>query len=351
MKLSAFGCFALTSCVAAATLAGCGGSQPPIGGSGAMPQTLASAAHAERGKSWMLPGTSSESLIYVATHDSSAIRIYSYPDGKSAGMLTIPTAPGGGECVDGAGDVFIPTEAVTYEYPHGGTSPIAQLKNPGSGFGCSYDPTTGSIAVSELDDVYNPYGTYGDVAVFAQGSQEPTMYYASGLAFWYCGYDDQGNLYLAAADETRKHPTKVQLIRLAKGSSTFEPISVNKPIYEDYFDGLWFPSVQWDGTYLTISTVRPLVGRHGNSPVTVYRLSVSGSHATVISETHLQSKTNKFKGQSWIEGSTILALDAYRNLYTSLWSYPGGGTPQRKINMGDNNATPVGVTVSAVAGR
>ena len=85
----------------------------------------------------------------------------------------------------------------------------------------------------------------------------------------------------------------------------------------------------------SISTVRLLVGRHGNSPVTIYRLSVSGTHATVVTETHLQSKTNKFKGQNWIEGTTILALDAYRNLYTSLWSYPGGDAPQRKINMGN----------------
>jgi hypothetical protein len=175
MRSLDFGRYALFCIAAIAILAGCGGSQPPIGGPGAVPQNRAVPAP-NHNTSWMLPGTSSESLIYVATHDSSAIRIYSYPDGKSAGMLTIPTAPGGGECVDGAGDVFIPTEAVTYEYPHGGTSPIAQLKNPGSGFGCSYDPTTGNIAVSELDDVYNPYGTYGDVAVFSPGSQEPTIW-------------------------------------------------------------------------------------------------------------------------------------------------------------------------------
>jgi hypothetical protein len=43
-------------CVAAAVpLAGCGGSQPPIGAPGAMAQTSAIATHAERGKSWMVP--------------------------------------------------------------------------------------------------------------------------------------------------------------------------------------------------------------------------------------------------------------------------------------------------------
>ena len=47
MMISGFGRYALGACVAAAMLAGCGGSQPPIGGPGAMPQTSAHAAHAE----------------------------------------------------------------------------------------------------------------------------------------------------------------------------------------------------------------------------------------------------------------------------------------------------------------
>jgi hypothetical protein len=41
--------------VAAATPAGCGASQPPIGAPGAMPQGTRIATHAEHGKSWMLP--------------------------------------------------------------------------------------------------------------------------------------------------------------------------------------------------------------------------------------------------------------------------------------------------------
>jgi DNA-binding beta-propeller fold protein YncE len=55
MKFSDFSRYALTSCIAAALLGGCGGSQPPIGAPGATSQTSALATHAERGKSWMLP--------------------------------------------------------------------------------------------------------------------------------------------------------------------------------------------------------------------------------------------------------------------------------------------------------
>ena len=46
--------YALSSCVVAGTLAGCGGSQPPIGAPGATPQSRAVAQHGHRSGSWML---------------------------------------------------------------------------------------------------------------------------------------------------------------------------------------------------------------------------------------------------------------------------------------------------------
>ena len=55
--------YALSIGVAAASLSGCGGSQPPIGAPGAMPQTSALATHAARGTSWMAP----EKPAYKAT--------------------------------------------------------------------------------------------------------------------------------------------------------------------------------------------------------------------------------------------------------------------------------------------
>ena len=55
MKSLDFGRYVLGSFAAAALLSACGGSQPPIGAPGAMPQSRAIATHAERGGSWMLP--------------------------------------------------------------------------------------------------------------------------------------------------------------------------------------------------------------------------------------------------------------------------------------------------------
>ena len=85
-RLSHSGRYALSSCVAAAMLAGCGGSQPPIGVLGAAPQTSAVARHADRGKSWMLPEAKSKDLLYVSTSDS--VYVFSYPKGTLVGTLT-----------------------------------------------------------------------------------------------------------------------------------------------------------------------------------------------------------------------------------------------------------------------
>jgi hypothetical protein len=65
MKSLGFGCRGLGICVAAALLVGCGGSQPPIGALGAMPQSAANATHAERGTSRMLRHDESGPFLYV----------------------------------------------------------------------------------------------------------------------------------------------------------------------------------------------------------------------------------------------------------------------------------------------
>ena len=73
----------LTVCAGFATalLAGCGGSQvAPTGG------TIAGAASAAHGKSWMLPEAKREDLIY-AVGGCGGTCVLSYPEGKVVGEL------------------------------------------------------------------------------------------------------------------------------------------------------------------------------------------------------------------------------------------------------------------------
>lgn len=180
---------------AAALLAACSGSQPPIGAPGEMPQTQTSAvaAHAERGGSWMLTEASSEDLLYASRY-SAGVAVYSYPSGRKVGelngMMNLR-----GLCSDADGNVYVTSESGdVYEFAHGGTSPIKTFAGAGSAYGCAVDSLTGDLAVTN----YSSGGRsgYGDVAVFQSGSKTVTTYSLKDIAeFLFCTYDEQGNLY------------------------------------------------------------------------------------------------------------------------------------------------------------
>jgi hypothetical protein len=146
MKRLDFGRYVLNCCVAAAILAGCGGSQPPIGASGAMPQGSAIAAHADRSKSWMLSEAKTDDLLYVTDAGKSNVLVFSYPQGKLVGTLAGSFSNPAGECVDAKGNVWITNpnyagSGFIVEYAHGDSTSITTLQEPGaSPVGCSIDP-------------------------------------------------------------------------------------------------------------------------------------------------------------------------------------------------------------------
>jgi|GEM_PF-309121 hypothetical protein len=344
--------YALCICMAATLLVGCGGSQPPIGAPGAVPQSRAIATHAERGRSWILPEARRGALLYIS-NASLNVYVYSYPRGQHVGTLSVSYEPHG-ECVDASGDIFIPANStssqnpgIVYEYAHGGTNPIATLNDPGLPLGCSVDPTTGNLAVSNTYDTSNPYNAQnGSIAIYAAAQGQPTMYYSSQFGMGLCGYDDKGTLYLTGGTGNTR---QVQLLRLRKGSGSFELIRVNKKIYYGLFLA---PSVQWDGQYMTVSSVlkrSAYFGQKGRGTVFVYRLAISGSSATVIGITKLVSNRNIHGGQSWIQGNTIIGNDpTYRTV--SLWPYPEGGKPDRIIKGSFNYGFFWGAAVSLAPG-
>jgi hypothetical protein len=328
MRLRRFGRYVRRIC-GAIILSGCV-SQATTTASGprdAMPSLAERAAG-----SWMESKASSRDLLYIAAGPvNGAIYVYTYPKGRYVGTLTGFLEPFG-ECSDSAGDVFVVAYAnssmnssTIYEYAHGGTTPIATLSDPNVAFGCAFDPTTGNLAASG-----------GGVAIYQHAMGNPTMY-SSNFAFHYCGYDDKGNLYLSAAGD--RSYNEAQLIRLARGSSEFEQINLNEPLYKYT---LW-PSVQWDGKHMTVSS------NPNRKPLLIYRLHISGSSATVVGTTEVSSSRNYYQGQTWIRGDAIIGTGyAKRNYVTAfLWRYPVGGAARRQIKkVGVRGPFISGVTVS-----
>jgi hypothetical protein len=303
----------LCSSVAVALLAACGGSQPPIGAS-LDSAAMAAAAKASKGDILYVSGGSVLTPIAY---------LFSYPKHKRLG--TLAGAGPSGLCSDVAGDVFFinyntsANNSTIYEYAHGGTTPIAMLSDPGAGVGCSVNPINEDLAVANQSDSTNSDHGYGDLAVYSQGKEAPTIYRLSGYGtFFYPGYDNAGNLF-ATAHTASGGPF---LVGLQSGGGALESISVNVELQDNTS---LHPSVQWDGTHITVSSESP----SGAGGVKVYRLSVSGSTATVVGKTILTTNVNRHRGQSWIAGNKIIGINYDRgDGYVCFWPYPQGGKPQ-----------------------
>jgi hypothetical protein len=339
--------YALAIGVAAAMLTGCGESQPPIGAPGVMPQSRAIATHAAYGKSWMLPEAKSKDLLYVSGTNGDRY-VFTYPKGKLVGTLA-GFFGGSGECVDSSGDVFLPslssdssTSSIIYEYAHGGTTPIAMLNDTGIAGGCSIDPASGDLAVANRYDTTNPYDPgFGSIAVYPGAQGVPKLYYDAKYGVLLCGYDNSGHLYVSIATG---QSNEAQLARLSKSRGSLVVLTLDKQIY---LSSEFAPVPQWDGSHVAISFDEHS-GLKESSPITVYQLQISGTKATVIGISQLNSPKNHHAGQTWIQRDTIVAAyydRGYANIGT--WAYPAGGNLERSIRRIAKNATILtGVTVS-----
>ena len=325
MKSLGLSRYALAIGAASVLLTGCGGSQPPIGVPGAMPQSRAIVGHADRGGSWMLPEAKNNDLLYLADDDGN-VYVYDYPKfrqvGKLGGLGNVGTE---GLCVDRNGDVYVPAwtfhtiTGYVFEFAHGGTEPIRTLNNGGENSSCAVDPTTGNLAVTD----------YESVDIFQNAEGTPTTYAVSNLEPQWLTYDDDGNLFVDGYNSG----SGSELAELSKGSGGFTPVTVNQSFA--------MFSLQWSKGLLNIVSAS---GASRDNEY-VYRVSVSDSSGTVVGKTTLDVNHRGYdgNGQVWIQGNRILG--AGRNHYVlDVWRYPSGG---HHIKEAAKHITPWGVVVSA----
>ena len=238
-------------------------------------------------RSWILPKVKNETLVYASPGDSGPVYIYDYASGKLVGAIYSLPEPMG-ECSDAQGNVFITTSAdKTYEYAHGGTTPIAILYTEGyEPAGCSVDPNAKTLAVCGSKYFQGP----GAVAVFQNEQGSPKIYPTNDSLF-FCAYDDHSNLFADVGN----------LLELPNGSATFKTIVINGN------SGWYHGSIQWDGSAFAIDA--PTGNPRG--PAVVYRVSVSGSQGSIIGKTLLYSNRGSHNYQVacqlWNQGSKILA--------------------------------------------
>jgi hypothetical protein len=286
------------------------------------------AANIAHETSWVARDADTQDLLYVSNAKDGSVYLYSYPQGKLKGSLFNLQASG--LCSDANGNVFVPKGNEILEYAHGGTRPLAVLRNPlgGASQFCSVDPTTGNLAVS--GGVSHKYG----VAIYTNAKGNPRIYgegHGNGR-YWSCTYDGKGNLFVVVT--AGKAYGTSNLVELPNGGAQVRNVTwsgTRRPR---------FGSIQWDGKYLAAESPAS-----GSEPTTIFRYSLSGRRATFVGKTALRGAGSPL--QFWIHGAQVVVPN--QGLYSSgtpavtLYDYPSGDKRGQLI---EDAGEPRGATVS-----
>lgn len=336
----------LGACVAVTIVAGCNGagSQAPIEPSPAIGQnaylrrnaqpllslfgTPNARARRDRDRSWMAPDVPAQDLLYVSDRGAGYVDVYTYPLGKRVGRLTGLTSPAG-ECVDEGGDIWITDtySSEIFEYAHGGTRPIAALRDPQQyPVDCSVDPISGNLAVTNTE---NFSGGQGNVSIYARARGNPRTFSDSKLYYpFFLSYDDTGNLFV----DGEQADGSFQFGELREGRRAFATIALKKNI--ELAGG-----VVWDGKYIAIGDEK--AGK-------IYR--IAGANGDILGTTKLAGSKSLAQfcipklgqGSKNPQGAKVVGPDLI-GANVMFWNYPGGGTATHEIAGFD---APFGATIS-----
>jgi hypothetical protein len=304
MKILGLGRYLLCGIAAAAMLAGCGGSQPPMSAPGAMPQSRAIVAHANRGGSWMLPEAKNGDLLYLADQGSpTGVSVYSFPKLKLVGQLTSSRVTG--ECVDSGGNVYLVEFSQIVEYAHGGASPIKTIQNPYNSnqyfWSCAVDNNTGNLAVVDADD-----SSKGTVLIYHNATGTPSSYFIGrNVNPFYCAYDTSSDLLVLSAPVLNYGRT---LFVLASGAKELRRVQIGDPRDVNPTGG-----IQWDNGQFVFA---------GESAV-VLRYALNHSKRRIAPKGQTPVAGSSQIGQFWIQDGRIVVPSEGSNSF-NIYKYPSG---------------------------
>jgi hypothetical protein len=241
---------------------------------------------------------------YVINYYGTYASIFDYP--KSDAQIGKINDVGGQGCSDvlyGYGKhtfwIVAGADQIT-EYRVRKTKPIKTLSvTNGSPSSCAMD-SSGDLAVGILYDYSGSGG--GDIVIFKNATGTGTVYSTPLAREYFDGYDPNGNLFfdgLTGSDDFK-------LLELPKGSSKIQTITTSNKVQ---FPG----SVQWDGTYLTVTD---------QNTSEMYRYTVSGTKATLEGTVSLAGASDC--AQTWIAKGVVYCGDA-GNEDGEVYNYPAGG--------------------------
>ncbi|HEY1681501.1 MAG TPA: hypothetical protein VGF98_07705 [Candidatus Tumulicola sp.] len=317
--------FALSSLAILSACSG-DGTAPAADTANAFPTTarggIAISAHTNHGHSWMNPVAKSGALVYITDNGAGTVVVYSYPAlnvvGTLAGFDNVQ-----GDCVDASGNVWIDNTQASQllEYAHGGTSPIATLSDPGQyPVGCSVDPTTGDLAVSNF---YSTNGPPGSISIYKNATGTPATFTPPNFAVvYYLGYDKHGTLYLDGIDSGSA------FLFASFNGKKFKAITLQQPIGGP-------GAVQAVGDSI-------VVGDQTNGNNAAYAFTIAGSTGKLVKTTPLTGANDIV--QFNIYKNALVGGDLNFNGSTAdRFKYPAGGAPKKTAA---GLSAPIGAVIS-----
>ena len=241
----------------------------------------------------------SKAFEYIINDYGSYASIFDYP--KSDQQIGTITNVGGQGCTNvlygyGRKTFWIVAGAnqiTEYEVPQ---KPIKTLSiASGQPSSCAMD-TSGDLAVGNLAN--------GSVVIFTNATGSGTVMTTPLFREYFDGYDNQGNLFADGISSSYSF----ELVELPKGHSKFQIITTSNPVF---FPG----SVQWDGTYLTVTD---------QGAAAMYRYTVSGTKATLEGTISLLGSVDC--AQTWIATGVVFCADAANGGSGLVFKYPAGGS-------------------------
>jgi len=188
-----------------------------------------------------------------------------------------------------------PSQITEYQVAHKAIKTLSVTV--GSPSSCAMD-AKGNLAVGIL------YGSGGgDIVIFKHASGTGAVITTPLAREYFDGYDDKGNLFFDGFNNA----SAFELLELPKGSKTVEQITTSNNVQ---FPG----SVQWDGTYLTVTD---------QIPNEMYQYTVSGTKAQLMGTVSLSGASDC--AQTWIGKGVVFCADA-GNSDGEVFSYPAGGS-------------------------
>ncbi len=292
------------------------------------------------GASWMAAGLKNQDLLY-GSNGNGLVNVYLYQQHKLVGVLTDFTDPMG-ECVDGAGDVYITDyQAQTIdEYAHGSTKQLRAISDSYKPYGCAVDPKTGDLAVANFGETYeaglrSAYVGEGNLAIYVHAKGQPIYYGTRFQHFSACAYDKYGDL-LAASIDGYSGNYSGEFDYMPAKSKNFAEITLPGP------ESSWYwgesPAVGWDGKYWLVDSYG--LYRYSINIKAQYVDTVSLSGEGTLGPVWLYRKTPHSAATQIVGTSDEFSGSGY----VTYWKYPAGGSPIYQTSK--DLYEPYGVAVS-----